>query len=382
MSDQGTTKKRPLEEEAQDTAASLSNGAGAASTGGQEGRDGSSSKRPRPEESSSSSTLPAGGASSTAPPQPEQQQRPRPSRPALFFGSNIPDDVVQAVADFLYDRCHGENIEIEAKVGILIDKITQQRIQMPVQNEVVLPETHSSNRWYTFSSDMTVAQHAHFNRCLNKSVEMSQHSESKVAYKHTYETDQFFTVQGKKTRVSRDQKTNAVIGTIQKRRIADLDIFSPRRPFDYRISVNVEEPVAQPSGNPERERKKDRVSYQLNNLKIDLTQVKSNNMPNNPAQPPSYSQMRPSAQQNQLDLTHELEIEFVNAEELAREREFRINSQGRQPDRFLEITANFINNIRGLIAQGQNIPHHPPQHMQQRPQQHQHQQQYPHQQRR
>ena len=105
-------------------------------------------------------------------------------------------------------------------------------------------------------------------------------------------------------------------------------------------------------------------------------------MPNNPAQPPSYSQMRPSAQQNQLDLTHELEIEFVNAEELAREREIRINSLGRQPDRFLEITANFINNIRGLIAQGQNILHHPPQHMQQRPQQHQHQQQYPHQQRR
>ncbi|KAG9068162.1 mRNA-capping enzyme subunit beta [Linnemannia hyalina] len=380
MSDQGTTKKRPREEEAQETAAPSSNGAGATSTSGQEGRDGSSSKRPRPEESSSSSSLLADGTPSAAPPHPEQQQRPRPPRPALFFGSNIPDDVVQAVADFLYDRCHGENVEIEAKVGILIDKTTQQRIQMPVQNEVVLAET--SSRWYTFSSDMTVAQHAHFNRCLNKSGEMSQHSESKVAYKHTYETDQFFTVQGKKTRVSRDQKTNAVIGSIQKRRIADLDIFSPRRPFDYRISVNVEEPVDLPSGNPERERKKDRVSYQLNNLKIDLTQVKSNNMPNNPAQPPSYSQMRPTVQQTQLDLTHELEIEFVNAAELAREREIRINSQGRQPDRFLEITANFINNIRGLIAQGQNIQHHPPQHMQQRSQQHQHQQNYPNQQRR
>ncbi|KAG0291514.1 mRNA-capping enzyme subunit beta [Linnemannia gamsii] len=387
MSDQGATKKRPLEEETQGTAASASNGASAASTGGHEGRGGSSSKRPRPEESSSSSSsssLPIEGASSIAPPHSEQQQRSRSSRPALFFGSNIPDDVVQAVADFLFDKCHGENVEIEAKIGILTDKITKQRIQMPVQNEVALVSQENHNRWYTFSSDMTVAQHAHFNRCLNKTVEMSQHSDSKVVYKHTYETDQFFTVRGQKTRVSRDQKTNEVLGTIQKVRVADLDIFSPRRPFDYRISVNIEHPVDEPSGTPERERKKDRVSYQLNNLKIDLTQVKSNNSPGNHAQPPSYSQMRPSAQQqNQSDLTHELEIEFVQAEELARERKIRIDSQGRQPDRFLEMTANFINNVRGLIAQGQNIQHHPPPpHMQQQRQQQHSQQQQQHQQQR
>ncbi|KAF8943678.1 mRNA-capping enzyme subunit beta [Haplosporangium gracile] len=353
MSDQGTTKKRPLEEETQDATASSSHGA---AVGGQEERDGSSSKRPRSEESSSSSSLPTGSATSAAPPHHEQQQRPRPSRPALFFGGNIPDDVVQAVADFLFEHCQLANVEIEAKIGILIDKTTQQRIQMPVKNEVVLM-TEKHNRWYTFSSDMTLAQHAHFNKCLNKSAELSRQSESRVEYKHTYETDQFFTVRGVKTRVSRDQKTNAVLGTIQKERVADLDIFSPRRPFDYRISINIEKPVPEPSGAPERERKKDRVSYQLNNLKIDLTQVKSNNTPNNSAQPPSYSQMRPSAhqQQNQSDLTHELEIEFVNAEELAREREIRLSSQGRQHDRFLDITANFINNIRGLIAQGHNI---------------------------
>ncbi|KAF9147951.1 mRNA-capping enzyme subunit beta [Linnemannia schmuckeri] len=382
MSDQGATKKRPLEEEIQDATASSSHGAAA---DGQEERDGSSSKRPRPEESSSSSSLPAGSATSAAPPHHEHQQRPRPSRSALFFGGNIPDDVVQAVADFLFEHCQLANVEIEAKIGILIDKITQQRIQMPVKNEVVLM-TEKHNRWYTFSSDMTLAQHAHFNKCLNKSAELSRQSESRVEYKHTYETDQFFTVRGVKTRVSRDQKTNAVLGTIQKERVADLDIFSPRRPFDYRISINIEKPVPEPSGTPERERKKDRVSYQLNNLKIDLTQVKSNNTPNNSAQPPSYSQMRPSAhQQNQPDLTHELEIEFVNAEELAREREIRLSSQGRQHDRFLDITANFINNIRGLIAQGHNIQYFPSQHMQQhqRPQQYQQQQQqYPQQQRR
>ncbi|KAG0252019.1 mRNA-capping enzyme subunit beta, partial [Linnemannia exigua] len=179
---------------------------------------------------------------------------------------------------------------IEAKIGILMDRTTGKRIEMPIMSEVVLmPQARAG--WYTFSSDMTVAQHAHFNGCLNKSHKLSQQQEPNVVYKHTYEKDQFYNIQGHKTRVTRDQKTNEVLGTVRKDRIADLDIFSPGRPFDYRVSVNVEVPVPFPGDNaqPQRERQKNRVSYRLNNLKIDLTQVKSNNNSNNPAQPPSYT---------------------------------------------------------------------------------------------
>ncbi|KAF9125691.1 mRNA-capping enzyme subunit beta [Mortierella sp. 14UC] len=364
MSDQGATKKRPLEEETQDVTSSSSHGNGGtaeATTTTTGGQDGPSAKKLRPEESSSASaSRPTGGSAASGASHPvpqhpdqqqQQQQRRGPSRPALFFGVNIPDDVVQTIAEFLYEHCHHPNVEIEAKIGILMDRNTGKRIEMPVKNEVVLmPQARAG--WYTFSSDMTV-----------------------VVYKHTYEKDQFYNIQGHKTRVTRDQKTNEILGTVRKDRIADLDIFSPRRPFDYRVSVNVEVPVPYPGDDaqPQRERQKDRVSYRLNNLKIDLTQVKSNNTPGNTPnsnrnQPPSYSQMRPPAYQQQQqspDLTHELEIEFVHPEELVHERDVRIKSGGRQPDRFLEMTANFINNIRGLIAQGYNIP--PPHHQQQYP---------------
>ncbi|KAG0216755.1 mRNA-capping enzyme subunit beta [Mortierella sp. NVP41] len=375
MSDQGMTKKRPLEEETPQKTS-------APEAGGSQDRDGPSNKKPRPEETSAS----AGGSAATSgttaagaappPPQPQTQhseQRRGPPRPTNFFGINVPDDVVQAIADFLFEHCHHPNVEIEAKVGILIDKSTGRRIEMPVKNEVVLMPQARAN-WYKFSSDMTVAQHAHFNRCLNKSHEMSQQTESKVIYKHTYEIDQFHTSGGPKTRVTKDQKTGQVIpnGIVRKDRIADLDIFSPRRPFDYRVSVNVEVPVPFPGGSPDFERQKDRVSYRLNNLKIDLTQVKTANSNKPPTQQHNYSQMRPQPgqQQAQGDVTHELEIEFVHPEELTRERDIRINSGGRQPDRFLEITGNFINNVRGLIVLGNHIQQHgPPPHQQQQHQQ-------------
>ncbi len=63
-------------------------------------------------------------------------------------------------------------------------------------------------------------------------------------YEHTYEIDQFFSSAQGKTRVTKDQKTNQVIpnGIVQKDRIADIDVFSPRNPFDFRVSVNIEVP--------------------------------------------------------------------------------------------------------------------------------------------
>jgi len=44
-------------------------------------------------------------------------------------------------------------------------------------------------------------------------------------------------------RVSRDRAGNIVPGgIIRKRRIADLNVFSPREKFDWRVSVSIEEP--------------------------------------------------------------------------------------------------------------------------------------------
>ncbi|KAF9983101.1 mRNA-capping enzyme subunit beta [Mortierella antarctica] len=305
------------------------------------------------------------------PPQQHQQlQRPPTRKDHAFFGTDVLDDVVRTIGDFLYEHCNNAHVEIEAKLGVLIDKSTGRRIQMPVRNEVVLSSQGRSSNWYRFSSDMTLEQHAHFNTILNNRLVQLQRIEPKERherYEHTYEIDQFFASSQGKTRVTKDQKTNQVVpnGIVQKGRIADIDVFSPRNPFDFRVSVNIEVPVPLPQGVPQFERRKDRVSYRHNNFKIDLTQVKTANAPNANQHAHNFSQMRPQPNSNALDVTHELEVEFVNPGELVREREIRISSGGKQPDRFMEIVGHFINNVRGLMVRGNIQQHQPQPHQQQ-----------------
>ncbi|KAG0234406.1 mRNA-capping enzyme subunit beta, partial [Actinomortierella wolfii] len=206
-------------------------------------------------------------------------------------------------------------------------------------------------------------QHACFNKLLNRRFEEIRQNPT-TQYKHTRETDRFFKdgAQGK-VRVTIDQKTNQVIpnGIVKKERVADLEIYSPRNPFDFRISVNIEAPARMPSGTPQFERSKDRISYRHNHFKIDLTQVKR--MDTQP-RPGMYQMQRPmmgGPNSAGLDVTHELEIEFVNPEELIREREACLRSGGQQRERFMDMVGWFVDNIRGLAARGTlAVPNPPP----------------------
>ena len=84
-----------------------------------------------------------------------------------------------------------------------------------------------------------------------------------------------------KVRVTTNQKTGQQLAKIIKVRIADLDIYSPRTAFDWRVSVNLEMPydgdvdglveVSEDGKRPDRN--KDRMSYRHLAYQIDLTQV-------------------------------------------------------------------------------------------------------------
>lgn len=95
---------------------------------------------------------------------------------------------------------------------------------------------------WSFESDMSPAQHAKINELLNSAVE---HSEGKFKYKRQQETDLFYRDPdgGGKIRVTKESKSFQTIAAIKKIRIADLNIFCPNMAFDYRISINVEEPI-------------------------------------------------------------------------------------------------------------------------------------------
>lgn len=85
-----------------------------------------------------------------------------------------------------------------------------------------------------------------------------------------------------KVRITTDQKSGEVLAKIVKVRLADIDIYSPRTPFDWRVSVNVEmdfkgdmRELIEPDKRPGKsgDRNKDRMSYKHLAYQIDLTQV-------------------------------------------------------------------------------------------------------------
>lgn len=114
-------------------------------------------------------------------------------------------------------------------------------------------------------------------------------------YAHLHLVDSFYAApdgRGEKVRVTRDEKSGVVQACVQKVRLGSLDIYSPKRAADWRISVNVEIPgqyartlgspiytesaaVPQPIGTATHTRRKDRMSYTHEEFIVDLTQVTS-----------------------------------------------------------------------------------------------------------
>jgi hypothetical protein len=98
--------------------------------------------------------------------------------------------------------------------------------------------------------------------------------------------------------VTRNEKTGEVLATVKKVRLGNLDVYSPKRAADWRISVNIEVPgayprsrgtretrflaflsVQHPLGSPTHQRRKDRISYSHEEFVVDLTQVASYGAP-------------------------------------------------------------------------------------------------------
>ncbi|CAJ0829034.1 13657_t:CDS:2 [Entrophospora sp. SA101] len=177
-------------------------------------------------ESNASNISNISSTSSTSSPSPDQRllEVQRKLEPSIF---NVQphSDFIRYLSDFLYNQLNSENIEhleIEAKLGLLLDKNNPEktRINLPVECETIISPNESS--WIKFENRGKVR------------VTTNEH--------------------GKTT-------------------IANLNIYSPRTNCDYRISVNIEKPMEMPRGQYVFERKKNRMSYCHQLFKVDLTQV-------------------------------------------------------------------------------------------------------------
>ncbi|KAK5170051.1 hypothetical protein LTR04_004869 [Oleoguttula sp. CCFEE 6159] len=219
-------------------------------------------------------------------------------------------EITRALADFLWQYVVTSDVielEIEAKLGRLVDRSTKERIQLPVETATVI------NRDYLveFQSSMTEKKHKTLNSFLNKCVQDSYNRSGQkqhaVRYEHRYERDTFqeFSSAGvsslpaniqrnlnpahrAKIRTTTNTKTGEQIAKILKARLADLHIYSPSTEFDYRISVSLEYAVPDALAalvvdpdvpgarvvQKQPARIKDRLSYShLSTYLMDLTQV-------------------------------------------------------------------------------------------------------------
>lgn len=260
-----------------------------------------------------------------------QQDDPLGPWEASISNTTPVSDMTKTIADFLFLevvnrndwgelQSRGVQVEVEAKLGQLIDKETQQRYWLPVATECVLGP---SNR-VAFKSSMTEVraadlplgsntdfqqdQHRMMNNFLNEMVTQAHPSNVNrpkprvpIQYAHRRERDSFYDLppqsvqalppsiqqllkQAKRhsvrMRASHDQKSGELLARIIKTRVRDLDIYIPNSPLDCRISVNLEMKydgdvglAGDPKSQPDR--LKDRLSYSQSNYQIDLTQVSS-----------------------------------------------------------------------------------------------------------
>ncbi|KAI6713906.1 hypothetical protein JHW43_003560 [Diplocarpon mali] len=287
---------------------------------------------------------------------------------ASITGVKPVEQVTKLVADFLYLNVisrgdlgelasRGVEIEIEAKLGHVIDKETSDRYRLPVSSECVLMNTNRVR----FESSMTESQHRSLNAFLNLKLRDAHPSNPvavstgrvEIKYKHSREVDSFYELpkamygvippalrekipsnHAVKVRVTHDQKTREVKAKIIKARICDLDILNPQTPLDCRISINFEmrfdgnvEDLGSSSGS---ERNKDRLSYTQSMYQIDLTQVTQQGVSTGGA--------------SQISKEHELEIELSTA---------AVQEQGQkavngEPNEYLSLVEGFMDNMRVL----------------------------------
>ncbi|TDZ19074.1 mRNA-capping enzyme subunit beta [Colletotrichum orbiculare MAFF 240422] len=290
-----------------------------------------------------------------------------------ILGTRPYEELSRQVADFLFSNIIQHRVfneissqrdveyEIEAKLGVLIDRDTNDRVDRAIASECILFD----NGRLAFKSSMTEAMHKAYNDFLNDLVVETdprnpiRRNRVQIHYKHRREIDKFYELpmalhntlpscirellpprRPVKVRVTYDMKTQQVLAKIVKARIADLHIHFPRSLLDCRISINLEmawdgsveelERAAVGHGEKFPDRNKDRLSYKQNNYQIDLTQV---------------TQMKPGPGNSQrMDKEHELEIEMSSGILLDQQRRAMASESHQYP----QLVEGFVDNVRVL----------------------------------
>ncbi|UNI24906.1 mRNA-capping enzyme subunit beta [Purpureocillium takamizusanense] len=297
---------------------------------------------------------------------------------ASITGIKPYEEVSKKIADFIFINAvnnrdikeivsRGIHFEIEAKLGTLIDKDTNHRVERYLETETVLQDTGR----VAFRSSMTEAHHKAFNEFLNQMVIQTDPragtNRVQVHYKHRREIDRYFELppdlqnrlpgcvrsrlgaraRNVRVRVTYDQRTREVLDKIIKARVADIDLHMPSCPMDCRLSINLEMPwegsveelerLAASPVDRQPDRNKDRLSYSQGHYQVDLTQV-------------TVTTPGPGNAQR-TEKEHELEIE-VSPEIVLDQGNRAMNGA---PHRYQELVEGLVDNVRLLARKAREF---------------------------
>lgn len=184
---------------------------------------------------------------------------------------------------------------------------------------------------------MSKQQHASINNLLNTAVRDSQgavrfsreqHIDSLYTPPPGFLEEHGFHGHNDKVRISTD-RSGAVVATIVKTRLADLNVHSPGEVFDWRVSLSTETPIEfEPTHPPINVREKDRAVYSADTCRVDLTVVTS----------------KQGGKQPQL--SYELEIEVLDAPRLIEEGE---KEERGEPNVFDDVLQSVLDTARMII---------------------------------
>jgi len=217
---------------------------------------------------------------------------------------DVADRIYNNIIDCPWELPEGSTWEIEAKLGHIIDKSTGERLYLPVRSETILDQGYASEN-IRFNSKMSMTQHRALNVYLNHETGKSQQRREKIRHQHIVQVDKFYEVPAAvlerlpeflqqcrarkphvrpRVRVTTDAKTGAERARIIKFRIEDLEVYCPRLAdqCDYRVSISLEWRYPWPveglvevrEDGAAHDRRKDRMSYEHQAMRLDLTQVK------------------------------------------------------------------------------------------------------------
>ncbi|KAI0463678.1 hypothetical protein LJB42_002682 [Komagataella kurtzmanii] len=213
------------------------------------------------------------------------------SRFSTFTGVIPYDDLTRSVTTWLYANLNSlsekhpnleDILELEIKVGEVVSKATDKRIQLPVITETTLNNIFFLQECY-FSINLEPVDHQSVEDFFKQLLK-----ESKVTALRTDTIDRFFShtgARGKKTRLRVTQDTTTKRGdiVIEKDKKSSLVIHLPKCRYDLKLTIALELPQNIPKDEliPEGSfsRRKHRTSYihKPSATQVDLTKVYEGN---------------------------------------------------------------------------------------------------------